>query len=48
MMSRQRAITSFRAWDTAFEKNQRADYSAVHDVGYFTNEEDNTAQTSFF
>jgi len=31
-----------QTWDTAFEKNQRADYSACTTWGIFTNEEDGT------
>ena len=31
-----------QTWDTAFEKNQRADYSACTTWGVFTNEEDGT------
>ena len=31
-----------QTWDTAFEKHQRADYSAGTTWGIFTNEEDNT------
>ena len=32
-----------QTWDTAFEKNQRADYSACTTWGVFTNAEDGTA-----